>query len=81
MEQHSIQCKQPNKIRIMTGKFMQYWYTNKMNEVLTKHFDIEPHTTYFEIMMPNRKYIYYEFNNDHTIRMKTIFNFNTLQFE
>lgn len=44
-------------------------------EVLTPIFDITPHTTYVEFTLPDGRFIYYEFNNNHTIRERTIWNF------
>ena len=45
-------------------------------ELLTPIFDIEPHTNYVEFWLPDGRYVYYEFNNNHTIRYKNVWKFS-----
>lgn len=57
----------------INGILIHHFKGGEPYEIITPIFDIEPHTNYVEISI-NGTYRYYEFNNDHTIREKIVYN-------
>lgn len=49
--------------------------TVRSQNQITKHFVITPFTTYLEFLLPDGRYCYYEFEPNHKIREKLIWQF------
>lgn len=43
--------------------------------MITKHFDITPKTTYIEFLLPDGRFFYYEFEPNHKLREKLVWQF------
>lgn len=47
--------------------------------MITKHFEITPHTTYLEFMLPDGRYHYYEFEPNHKLRFAMVWHLGKIK--